>query len=796
MTPRHSFLTRLSPPLLILGLALTLTAVPAFAAPYATPETPAEEPAWSESAYTYFRVVEGTATLFPVATGDEPVEPEEVVENQPVLAGDRLAIGPGARIELVLSDGTLLRIEGEAELIFDRIARSPETEDRQTVIRLTIGEVQVVTFDDRADEPLAIDTPEVQVLLRETGVYRISAGGRVGYATTRVGVREGVAELVTDHGSMLAREEDAVSIEGGEYPRVGFSALGPEDSLERWGRRLFEDAQQADVGPVDGSLRYSSVSLARHGSWVTVGGELAWRPRVAADWRPYWSGRWVYTPSGYLWVSYEPWGWVPYHYGTWALDPGFGWVWYPGTRFAPAWVYWHWGASHVAWVPIGYYSHYYARHHHGRFGLRFGHYGWAGGSPHWFRHWLFCDFHGFRGRNVRHHAHPGDRFDHHGHRGHRDFGGRRDHRDRRDVVPRGIVTTDTRGFDRPDGPRRRLATPRGGDLPDVTRFVAREPRLDPDLERRLVTREPQPRLAGTPLAPGTPAPRRVTPRGEVRRFDPPRTDTTRAETPRAETPRARNPRAETPRADAPRRVTVSPRPTAPRATQPQPDRPTRVQPERPTRVQPRTVRPSTPRSETVRPRPSTPSRPERVRPQSPTSRRVTPRTVTPRAERPDTVRPSTPRSESARPRTVRPPSQRPQSVRPQSAPRRVSPSRPAPERPRTPRSGVRSQSQPRSSSGVRRDAPSTRRPTPRATPRTAPRTTPRATPRSSPDRSRPRVSPRTPRGSKQPQARSRSDSSRNRPGASRRPSRGSRGKAGASRGGGRRGSARRGGGGG
>lgn len=826
MTPRRRRFPCLSPSLLILGLAVAWLAGPAAAAPYATPETPAEEPTWSEFAYTYFRVIEGAATLFPVATGDEPVEPEEVVENQPVLAGDRLAVGPGARLELVLSDGTLLRIEGEAELIFDRIARSPDTEDTQTVIRLTTGELQVVTFEDSADEPMTIATPELQIVLRETGVYRISAGGRAGYGTTRVGVREGVAEVVTDHGSMLVRESDEVSVEGAA--RVAFSALGPEDTLERWGRRLWETAQQAEIGPVDDSLRYSATSLGRHGSWVTVGGERAWRPRVEADWRPYWSGRWVYTPSGYLWVSYEPWGWVPYHYGTWALDPGFGWVWYPGTRFAPAWVYWHWGNSHVAWVPIGYYSRHYARHHHGHFGLRFGHYGFAGGSAHWFRHWLFCDFHAFRGHNVRHHAHSWDRFDHGRHRGHRDFRDHRDHRDRRDVVPRGIVTTDTRGFDRPDGPRRRLATPRGGDLPDVTRFVAREPRLDGDLERRLVTRDPQPRLAGTPLAPGTVAPRRATPRLGSRPIDTPRAATPRP-APRADTPRSETPGPRTPKADGPRRLTVpSPRPTAPSAARPQPDRPEQVRPRtvRPGSIRPEAVRPDSGRPDTVRPRasapsrPPTPSRPQSVRPENPTSRRVTPHaerpaTVRPRpvrpstvrpndarperarpdAEQPSTVRPRSPRADSGQPRAVRPQPQRPRSVRPQSAPRTVRPDRPVPSRPATPHSGVRSQVQPRSSPGARQASPSTRRPAPRATPRSTPRSTPRATPRSSPSRSRSGVSPTTPRGSSKPQARSRSGSSRNRPSASRSPSRGSRGKAGASRGGGRRGSARRGGGG-
>ena len=36
----------------------------------------------------------------------------------------------------------------------------------------------------------------------------------------------------------------------------------------------------------------------------------------------------------------EPWGWVPYHLGLWMWDQKSGWVWMPGSMFAPAWVDW------------------------------------------------------------------------------------------------------------------------------------------------------------------------------------------------------------------------------------------------------------------------------------------------------------------------------------------------------------------------------------------------------------------------------------------------------------------------
>lgn len=96
-------------------------------------------------------------------------------------------------------------------------------------------------------------------------------------------------------------------------------------------------------------------ALAPHGRWMPHQrwGEV-WIPnRRERDWRPYTSGRWVYTEEwGWYWVAAEEWGWIPYHYGRWARDREVGWVWIPGREWAPAWVTWRRGAQHVGWSPL------------------------------------------------------------------------------------------------------------------------------------------------------------------------------------------------------------------------------------------------------------------------------------------------------------------------------------------------------------------------------------------------------------------------------------------------------------
>jgi len=93
--------------------------------------------------------------------------------------------------------------------------------------------------------------------------------------------------------------------------------------------------------------------LAAEGSWLEVGHYgRCWHPRhVAADWRPYCNGSWVWTDCGWYWESDEPWAWACYHYGAWVYDAEYGWLWVPGVEWAPAWVTWRIGGDYIGWAP-------------------------------------------------------------------------------------------------------------------------------------------------------------------------------------------------------------------------------------------------------------------------------------------------------------------------------------------------------------------------------------------------------------------------------------------------------------
>ncbi len=426
-----------------------------------------------EASYSYVRTLDGSATLIQGDTGER----QQIEGKQPVLAGDRIWVAPSGRVEVVLSDRNLLRVDGGSEVVFDALAASPDRGDTSTVLRLAQGNVQLVVVDDFLGQELPrIDTGNATVYPRGPGSYRITAGGE---DWTEVVARDGSADVVTHEGSIVVTRGQEAVLEGAYPTRSDVRWASAEDALELWGRRLDQEARYAENPYVDDSLRYEAASLDRYGSWVQVEGSYGWRPRVAVDWRPYWDGRWDFSPLGLTWVSYEPWGWVPYHYGSWDYVSSYGWVWFPGRRFGPAWVYWYWTDDYAGWVPVGYYSRYYRHYLGASFGFRFGIYGWAGGGWNDYDDWLFCP-RGYLGyRHQNRYAEPGRRF------------GRSD----RYAVPRrGLVTTDTRGVTRAELRKRDsivdVLTARRRDgsrqLPDVTSFVARKPDLPQDVRRTIV----------------------------------------------------------------------------------------------------------------------------------------------------------------------------------------------------------------------------------------------------------------------------------------------------------------------
>lgn len=97
--------------------------------------------------------------------------------------------------------------------------------------------------------------------------------------------------------------------------------------------------------------------LQPYGTWMRLRDHgWAWKPRImvnGSSWRPYCdNGQWVWTSHGWYWKSFYPWGSVAFHYGRWLLSSEFGWVWMPGSEWAPAWVSWRYSDRFCGWAPL------------------------------------------------------------------------------------------------------------------------------------------------------------------------------------------------------------------------------------------------------------------------------------------------------------------------------------------------------------------------------------------------------------------------------------------------------------
>jgi hypothetical protein len=246
----------------------------------------------------------------------------------------------------------VVRLDTRSKL--DYVAHDDGREREVVVLSLWSGSLYLHVRDDQRRSDFQIDTPEGSVDVRASGVYRVD----VTRGELRLSVHEGEARLESGRrDETVGRGERAFASRGDAPSRPEpFDDFRDEDAFARWDREQgdpFRWAGDSRRYLPDEVLPYAS-DFDSHGSWhVEVEVGYVWRPRVAAGWRPYSDGRWVWTAWGWTWVPYERWGWAPFHYGRWGHSLALGWYWIPDRHWGPAWVSWAVGGDYVGWCPLG-----------------------------------------------------------------------------------------------------------------------------------------------------------------------------------------------------------------------------------------------------------------------------------------------------------------------------------------------------------------------------------------------------------------------------------------------------------
>jgi hypothetical protein len=299
--------------------------------------------------------------------------------NTPLVAGDRVFTGPGARVEIQLDWANMLRLDESAD------ASIADLDSGRIQVQLGQG-LAFFSMLAGADADVEIDTPNVAVHPRRDGRYRVEV---LPSADTLVTVHEGEADISTSEGSTLLRENQLVTVRGvGTDVQYQIARAPFTDEFDRWNSDRDRIISNAESYRRTNRYYTGASDLDAYGRWDRIPDYgYVWVPRVTAGWAPYRQGRWVWTAYwGWTWTSYEPWGWAPYHYGRWFVHRG-SWVWWPGPVtpvyrpvYAPAYVsFFGFGSNSGFSVGIG-------------FGGGFGSIGWLPVGP--------CDYvHPWWGRN-------------------------------------------------------------------------------------------------------------------------------------------------------------------------------------------------------------------------------------------------------------------------------------------------------------------------------------------------------------------------------------------------------------
>jgi hypothetical protein len=297
-----------------------------------------------------------------------------VVQDAPFSTGDTLYTGRNGKAELVVPNGTWIRVDDNTQVQFIGLDSD--------VSEIDIGAGLGRFYNKDSDLVIKATSPFGYVLVYPGSSFDYYVGensaevvpikGKITFVHTRSNARY---EVYPGNPSILA---DQYQVSSGE--------AGVDPDWDGWNRsrESFWASRSRTTGPsaqyLPAALRQDAYVFEENGRWERVyydGGErLFWRPtRVNPDWAPFTNGRWTEWYGDQTWIPSEPFGYVTHHYGNWIYAGGH-WYWAPpvarvavglpllnlGFFWYPGRVSWIHSGGYVGWVPLApretYYSHY------------------------------------------------------------------------------------------------------------------------------------------------------------------------------------------------------------------------------------------------------------------------------------------------------------------------------------------------------------------------------------------------------------------------------------------------------
>lgn len=299
------------------------------------------------------------------------------VRDAPFSTGDTLYTANNSMAELVVPNGTLIRIGDNTQIQFMGF------EDDGSDIDMASG---VARFYNKSSNTVVKATsPFGYILVNPGGAVDFYVGDNsteviavAGNVTFVHASSDARYEMSPGNPSILADQNQVTSGLGGVDPDWDRWNRTREDF---WLSRARVAGRSAQYLPPP--LRNDAYVFEEHGRWERVyydgGDRWFWRPtRVATGWAPFTAGRWTEWYGDQTWIPAEPFGYVTHHYGNWIFVRG-RWYWAPPVTTAtvglpllnisffwyPGRVSWIHSGQYVGWVPLAPRETYYSRYRWG-----------------------------------------------------------------------------------------------------------------------------------------------------------------------------------------------------------------------------------------------------------------------------------------------------------------------------------------------------------------------------------------------------------------------------------------------
>jgi hypothetical protein len=294
--------------------------------------------------------------------------PEVVALNFPIGPGDTILTFPGRRLEIQFDTGTIIRLDYDTELKIETLmAQTLSAPDQTTNLVLSKGQVYVMFRQYSSSELFQLMTGNSAVKLDHGTVAKVKV---LDDGQTEVQVKAGKASVMYGLSAKSVetkkvRKLEALVVLKDSHSRPG--TYGADTEFDRWNEEVnanflaLHKGQSLLPKPV---MRFSPAVTYFAQKYSNIYGEwvwddlfgYVWRPNTNdyypwGTWQPLVYGQWTDVQGQMFWVPEEIWGWIPYHLGTWTWDKKLGWLWIPGSAFAPAWATWDFFFGSYAWRP-------------------------------------------------------------------------------------------------------------------------------------------------------------------------------------------------------------------------------------------------------------------------------------------------------------------------------------------------------------------------------------------------------------------------------------------------------------